>query len=174
MVGGEVRWLTQTQQHNPGYKSGPLVIWPLFCSGRKIGSEASTSWCFDEKTGMSWAKYSTVDRWAWVDGCVHEHVRIRRVCSVCVCWLTTNDSGTNVRRSRAPTSATSSRLPLRRPHKGVEGKERYWMGSGRWMSFTVNVLFCPVAVMENRISAHLHVSRCSVYRGNQVTAKMQS
>ncbi|KAK1827680.1 hypothetical protein QBC39DRAFT_375379 [Podospora conica] len=60
-------------QHNPGYKSGPLAIWPLFCSGRKIGSEASTSWCFDEKTGMSWAKYSTVDRWAWVDGCVHEH-----------------------------------------------------------------------------------------------------
>lgn len=83
-----VRWLTQTQQHNPGYKSGPLAIWSLFCSGRKIASEASTSWCFDEKTGMSWAKYSTVDRWAWVDGCVHEHVRTIRVCSVCVRWLT--------------------------------------------------------------------------------------
>lgn len=25
---------------------------------------------------MSYAQYSTTDRWRWVDGCVHEHVRI--------------------------------------------------------------------------------------------------
>jgi len=23
---------------------------------------------------MSYAQYSTTDRWRWVDGCVHEHV----------------------------------------------------------------------------------------------------
>ncbi|KAM7201159.1 hypothetical protein V8F33_003571 [Rhypophila sp. PSN 637] len=61
------------KQHNPGYQSGPQAIWGLFCSGRKIGTEQSTSWCFDASTNMSYAKYSTVDRWAWVDGCVHEH-----------------------------------------------------------------------------------------------------
>ncbi|KAK1752863.1 hypothetical protein QBC47DRAFT_404220 [Echria macrotheca] len=60
-------------QHHQGYASGPGGIWSLFCSGRKIGSEASTSWCFDASTNMSYAQYSTVDRWRWVGGCVHEH-----------------------------------------------------------------------------------------------------
>ncbi|EGS22550.1 uncharacterized protein CTHT_0020980 [Thermochaetoides thermophila DSM 1495] len=55
------------------YLSGPQVIWPLFCNGRKIGTEESTSWCFDASTNMSYAQYSVVDRWRWVDGCVHEH-----------------------------------------------------------------------------------------------------
>ena len=70
--GGELR--PRNQQHNPGYASGPQAIWPLFCSGRKIGTEQGTSWCFDAATNMSYARYSTVDRWRWVDGCVHEHV----------------------------------------------------------------------------------------------------
>jgi predicted SnoaL-like aldol condensation-catalyzing enzyme len=61
------------KQHNPGYSSGPQVIWPLFCSGRKIGTEQATSWCFDASTNMSYARYSVTDRWRWVDGCVHEH-----------------------------------------------------------------------------------------------------
>ncbi|KAK5652016.1 hypothetical protein OQA88_10919 [Cercophora sp. LCS_1] len=60
-------------QHNPGYRSGPQAIWSLFCSGRKIGSESSTDWCFDASTNMSYARYSVVDRWRWVGGCVHEH-----------------------------------------------------------------------------------------------------
>ncbi|KAL2123333.1 hypothetical protein VTJ04DRAFT_3788 [Mycothermus thermophilus] len=60
-------------QHNPWYPSGPQAIWPLFCSGRSIGNEQSTRWCFDPSTNMSYAQYSTVDRWRWVDGCVHEH-----------------------------------------------------------------------------------------------------
>ncbi|KAH6851201.1 hypothetical protein B0I37DRAFT_414535 [Chaetomium sp. MPI-CAGE-AT-0009] len=60
-------------QHNPGYASGPQAIWPLFCSGRKIGTEQGTAWCFDAATNMSYARYSTVDRWRWVGGCVHEH-----------------------------------------------------------------------------------------------------
>ena len=25
---------------------------------------------------MSYARYSTTDRWRWVDGCVHEHVSV--------------------------------------------------------------------------------------------------
>ncbi|KAK3986460.1 hypothetical protein QBC44DRAFT_248117 [Cladorrhinum sp. PSN332] len=61
------------QQHHPGYASGPQAIWSLFCNGRKIGSESSTAWCFDASTNMSYAQYSTVDRWRWVGGCVHEH-----------------------------------------------------------------------------------------------------
>ncbi|KAJ2981462.1 hypothetical protein NUW58_g6683 [Xylaria curta] len=61
------------QQHHPGYQSGPNVIWPLFCNGNKLGSEKSTAWCFDASTNMSYARYSTTDRWRWVDGCVHEH-----------------------------------------------------------------------------------------------------
>lgn len=61
------------EQHNPGYRSGPQAIWSLFCSGRKIGTEQATDWCFDATTNMSWARYSVVDRWRWVDGCVHEH-----------------------------------------------------------------------------------------------------
>ncbi|EMR62833.1 hypothetical protein UCREL1_10233 [Eutypa lata UCREL1] len=60
-------------QHHPGYASGPQNIWPLFCSGNKIGNEDSTAWCFDAATNMSYAQYSTTDRWLWVDGCVHEH-----------------------------------------------------------------------------------------------------
>ncbi|KAB5523999.1 hypothetical protein GE09DRAFT_1065435 [Coniochaeta sp. 2T2.1] len=60
-------------QHHPGYNSGPQAIWSLFCNGNKIGTEASTAWCFDASTNMSWARYSTTDRWKWVDGCVHEH-----------------------------------------------------------------------------------------------------
>ncbi|KAK4225642.1 hypothetical protein QBC38DRAFT_445355 [Podospora fimiseda] len=60
-------------QHNPGYTSGPQAIWSLFCAGRKIGTEASTSWCFDASTNMSYAQYGNVDRWRWVGGCVHEH-----------------------------------------------------------------------------------------------------
>ncbi|KLU92889.1 hypothetical protein MAPG_11750 [Magnaporthiopsis poae ATCC 64411] len=61
------------KQHNPGYKDGPQNIWPLFCAGRKIGNESGTSWCFDASTNMSYASYGVVDRWRWVDGCVHEH-----------------------------------------------------------------------------------------------------
>ncbi|KAK0624850.1 hypothetical protein B0T17DRAFT_617012 [Bombardia bombarda] len=60
-------------QHHAGYASGPNAIWSLFCNGRKIGTEASTGWCFDASTNMSYAQYSTTDRWRWVDGCVHEH-----------------------------------------------------------------------------------------------------
>lgn len=46
---------------------------------------------------------------------------------------------------------------------------------GEWpLSFPVNVLFCPVGVIENRISAHLHSPRCSLSCGNQVTTKIQS
>ncbi|KAI1268771.1 hypothetical protein F5Y18DRAFT_422996 [Xylariaceae sp. FL1019] len=60
-------------QHHPGYASGPDTIWPLFCSGNKIGTEENTAWCFDAATNMSYARYSTTDRWRWVDGCVHEH-----------------------------------------------------------------------------------------------------
>ncbi|PKS05525.1 hypothetical protein jhhlp_008200 [Lomentospora prolificans] len=61
------------KQNSPGYQSGPNAIWPLFCGGRIIGTEQSTGWCFDASTNMSYARYSTVDRWRWVDGCVHEH-----------------------------------------------------------------------------------------------------
>ncbi|KAK4247641.1 hypothetical protein C7999DRAFT_41071 [Corynascus novoguineensis] len=61
------------QQHHPGYASGPQAIWPLFCNGRPLGTEPSTRWCFDASTNMSYAQYSTVDRWRWVGGCVHEH-----------------------------------------------------------------------------------------------------
>ncbi|KAI4863467.1 hypothetical protein F4820DRAFT_372440 [Hypoxylon rubiginosum] len=60
-------------QHHPGYASGPQTIWSIFCSGSKLGNEASTAWCFDASTNMSYARYSTIDRWKWVDGCVHEH-----------------------------------------------------------------------------------------------------
>ncbi|KAI2473727.1 hypothetical protein F4781DRAFT_426963 [Annulohypoxylon bovei var. microspora] len=60
-------------QHHAGYASGPQTIWPLFCGGNKIGNEGSTAWCFDSSTNMSYARYSTTDRWRWVDGCVHEH-----------------------------------------------------------------------------------------------------
>ncbi|KAI0200789.1 hypothetical protein F4808DRAFT_460605 [Astrocystis sublimbata] len=60
-------------QHHPGYQSGPNTIWPLFCSGNKLGSEQNTGWCFDASTNMSYAQYGNVDRWKWVDGCVHEH-----------------------------------------------------------------------------------------------------
>jgi predicted SnoaL-like aldol condensation-catalyzing enzyme len=60
-------------QHNPGYRSGPQAIWSLFCAGRKIGTEQSTSHCFVPSTNMSYARYATIDRWRWVGGCVHEH-----------------------------------------------------------------------------------------------------
>ncbi|KAI1410559.1 hypothetical protein F5Y13DRAFT_192132 [Hypoxylon sp. FL1857] len=60
-------------QHHAGYASGPNTIWPLFCSGNKLGNEQSTAWCFDASTNMSYARYSTTDRWRWVGGCVHEH-----------------------------------------------------------------------------------------------------
>ncbi|KAI0393094.1 hypothetical protein F5Y17DRAFT_433664 [Xylariaceae sp. FL0594] len=60
-------------QHHPGYASGPQTIWPLFCAGNKIGTEEATAWCFDAGTNMSYARYSTTDRWRWVGGCVHEH-----------------------------------------------------------------------------------------------------
>ncbi|KAL1836374.1 hypothetical protein VTJ49DRAFT_5238 [Mycothermus thermophilus] len=60
-------------QHNPFYQDGPQAIWRLFCGGRRIGSEESTSWCFDASTNMSYANYGNIDRWKWVDGCVHEH-----------------------------------------------------------------------------------------------------
>jgi hypothetical protein len=46
----------------------------LFCNGNQIATEASSAWCFDASTNMSYARYSTTDRWKWVDGCVHEHV----------------------------------------------------------------------------------------------------
>ncbi|OAA66458.1 hypothetical protein SPI_01034 [Niveomyces insectorum RCEF 264] len=62
-----------SQQHHPGYADGPNTIWSLFCNGRPAGSAASSSWCFDASTNMSYAQYSTVDRWRWLDGCVHEH-----------------------------------------------------------------------------------------------------
>ncbi|KAH7128098.1 hypothetical protein B0J11DRAFT_431343 [Dendryphion nanum] len=65
--------IDSVKQNSPGYQSGPNAIWPLFCNGRKIGSEASTAWCFDASTNMSYARYSVTDRWRWVDGCVHEH-----------------------------------------------------------------------------------------------------
>lgn len=68
--------LNAEQQHHPGYASGPNAIWSLFCNGNKIGTEKSTAWCFDASTNMSYARYSTTDRWRWVDGCVHEHVGI--------------------------------------------------------------------------------------------------
>ncbi|KAK0733103.1 hypothetical protein B0T26DRAFT_633233 [Lasiosphaeria miniovina] len=61
------------KQHHAGYADGPGAIWSLFCNGRKIGSESGTAWCFDAATNMSYAQYSTTDRWRWVDGCVHEH-----------------------------------------------------------------------------------------------------
>ncbi|KAE9372819.1 hypothetical protein N431DRAFT_505125 [Stipitochalara longipes BDJ] len=61
------------KQHHPGYTDGPNTIWPLFCSGNKIGTEANTAWCFDASTNMSYAQYSTTDRWRWLDGCIHEH-----------------------------------------------------------------------------------------------------
>ncbi|KAI0153466.1 hypothetical protein BJ166DRAFT_532842 [Pestalotiopsis sp. NC0098] len=61
------------KQHHPGYADGPNNIWPLFCGGSKIGTEQNTTWCFDASTNMSYAKYSTTDRWLWLDGCVHEH-----------------------------------------------------------------------------------------------------
>ncbi|KAH9221816.1 hypothetical protein DL95DRAFT_455173 [Leptodontidium sp. 2 PMI_412] len=61
------------QQHHPGYASGPQAIWSLFCNGNKIGTEKNTAWCFDASTNMSYAQYSTTDRWRWVGGCVHEH-----------------------------------------------------------------------------------------------------
>ncbi|KAL2270412.1 hypothetical protein VTJ83DRAFT_2596 [Remersonia thermophila] len=60
-------------QHNPFYQDGPQAIWRLFCAGRSIGSEQNTRWCFDASTNMSYADYGNVDRWKWVDGCVHEH-----------------------------------------------------------------------------------------------------
>ncbi|KAF2677716.1 hypothetical protein K458DRAFT_318985 [Lentithecium fluviatile CBS 122367] len=60
-------------QHHPGYASGPQAIWGLFCNGRPAGTTANSAWCFDAATNMSYARYSTVDRWRWVDGCVHEH-----------------------------------------------------------------------------------------------------
>ncbi|CZR61579.1 uncharacterized protein PAC_11476 [Phialocephala subalpina] len=61
------------KQHHPGYTDGPSTIWSLFCNGAKIGTEQNTAWCFDASTNMSYAQYSTIDRWRWVDGCVHEH-----------------------------------------------------------------------------------------------------
>ncbi|KAL2068376.1 hypothetical protein VTL71DRAFT_16474 [Oculimacula yallundae] len=61
------------QQHHPGYASGPQAIWSLFCAGNKIAAEKSDGWCFDASTNMSYAQYSTIDRWKWVGGCVHEH-----------------------------------------------------------------------------------------------------
>ncbi|KAI3336991.1 hypothetical protein HD806DRAFT_542727 [Xylariaceae sp. AK1471] len=60
-------------QHHPGYASGPQTIWTLFCNGNKIASEQNSGWCFDASTNMSYARYSTIDRWRWVGGCVHEH-----------------------------------------------------------------------------------------------------
>ncbi|KAJ8125718.1 hypothetical protein O1611_g7919 [Lasiodiplodia mahajangana] len=36
-------------------------------------SYINTAWCFDASTNMSYARYSTTDRWRWVGGCVHEH-----------------------------------------------------------------------------------------------------
>ncbi|CAI4213466.1 unnamed protein product [Parascedosporium putredinis] len=64
---------TVYKQNTPGYASGPNAIWPLFCGGRIVGTEANTGWCFDAATNMSYARYATIDRWRWVDGCVHEH-----------------------------------------------------------------------------------------------------
>ncbi|KUJ18024.1 uncharacterized protein LY89DRAFT_732721 [Mollisia scopiformis] len=61
------------KQHHAGYADGPDTIWPLFCNGNKLGTEQSTSWCFVEATNMSYAQYSTTDRWRWVGGCAHEH-----------------------------------------------------------------------------------------------------
>ncbi|CZT05189.1 hypothetical protein WAI453_005472 [Rhynchosporium graminicola] len=61
------------QQHHPGYSSGPQAIWSLFCAGNKMGTASNTDWCFDASTNMSYAQYPNVDRWRWVDGCVHEH-----------------------------------------------------------------------------------------------------
>ncbi|KAK9413731.1 putative Carbon-nitrogen hydrolase [Seiridium unicorne] len=61
------------KQHHPGYTDGPEAIWPLFCSGPSFGTERNTTWCFDASSNMSYAQYSTTDRWLWVDGCVHEH-----------------------------------------------------------------------------------------------------
>lgn len=64
----------RSQQHHPGYANGPQAIWSLFCNGKPVGSASSSAWCFDASTNMSYARYSTTDRWKWVDGCVHEHV----------------------------------------------------------------------------------------------------
>lgn len=62
------------QQHHPGYSDGPAAIWSLFCNGKPVGTAANSAWCFVASTNMSYAQYSTTDRWRWVDGCVHEHV----------------------------------------------------------------------------------------------------
>ncbi|KAF2647370.1 hypothetical protein K491DRAFT_672161 [Lophiostoma macrostomum CBS 122681] len=60
-------------QHHQGYASGPQAIWSIFCNGQPVGTAANSAWCFDASMNMSYARYSTVDRWRWVDGCVHEH-----------------------------------------------------------------------------------------------------
>lgn len=46
---------------------------------------------------MSYAQYSTTDRWRWVDGCVHEHVGVttsyrRDDTNACVVGLRREDS----------------------------------------------------------------------------------
>ncbi|KAF2872821.1 hypothetical protein BDV95DRAFT_627698 [Massariosphaeria phaeospora] len=60
-------------QHHAGYANGPQAIWSLFCSGNPAGSASTSASCFDAATNMSYARYSTTDRWRWVGGCVHEH-----------------------------------------------------------------------------------------------------
>ncbi|KAF2467136.1 uncharacterized protein BDR25DRAFT_345279 [Lindgomyces ingoldianus] len=60
-------------QHHAGYANGPQAIWSLFCNGKPVGTAGNSAWCFDASTNMSYARYSTVDRWRWVGGCVHEH-----------------------------------------------------------------------------------------------------
>jgi hypothetical protein len=66
--------LTTQQQHHQGYANGPQAIWSLFCNGQPVGTASNSAWCFDAATNMSYARYSTTDRWRWVGGCVHEHV----------------------------------------------------------------------------------------------------
>jgi hypothetical protein len=66
--------LIARQQHHQGYANGPQAIWSLFCNGQPVGTASNSAWCFDAATNMSYARYSTVDRWRWVGGCVHEHV----------------------------------------------------------------------------------------------------
>ncbi|KAF2706926.1 hypothetical protein K504DRAFT_362823, partial [Pleomassaria siparia CBS 279.74] len=75
VVDGDARTMFSLidNQHHAGYSDGPQAIWSIFCNGQPVGTATNSAWCFDASTNMSYARYSTTDRWRWVDGCVHEH-----------------------------------------------------------------------------------------------------